>query len=61
MFKMNVVTDYICNKYYYVVYKNNYLTESTQGLLLSYVGGNIILLADDGVYHIKNNDILIKS
>ena len=31
MFKMNVVTDYIYNKYYYVVYKNNYLTESTQG------------------------------
>lgn len=58
MHNTNAVTDYICNKYYYVIYKNCNLTEPIQGLLLNYAGGNIVLLADEGIYHIKYNDIL---
>ena len=59
MYNMGAITGYICNKYYYVVYKNNDLIECPiKGLLLNYASGNIVLLADEGIYHIKYSDIL---
>lgn len=60
MYNMGAVTGYVCDKYYYVVYKNDSLIErSIKGLLLNYASGNIVLLADEGVYHIKYNDIIL--
>ena len=59
MYNMGAVTSYVCDKYYYVVYKNDNLIEhAVKGLLLNYASGNIVLLADEGIYHIKYNDIL---
>jgi hypothetical protein len=60
MFNMAAVTEYVCDKYYYVVYKNDNLIEHPiRGLLLNYASGNIVLLAEEGVYHIRYNDILL--
>lgn len=58
MYNRNAITDYVCNKYYYVVYNNCNLTKSIQGLLLNYANGNIVLLADEGIYHIRYSNIL---
>ena len=50
MFDMGKVTEYVCDKYYYVVYKNDNLIEHPiNGLLLNYASGNIVLLAEDGI------------
>ena len=60
MYNMGAVTSYVCDKYYYVVYKNDNLIERPiKGLLLNYASGNIVLLADEGIYHIKYNDIIL--
>ena len=60
MYNMGAVTSYVCDKYYYVVYKNDNLIERRiKGLLLNYASGNIVLLADEGIYHIKYNDIIL--
>ena len=60
MYNMGAVTEYVCDKYYYVVYKNDNLIEHPiVGLLLNYASGNIVLLADEGVYHIRYNDIIL--
>ena len=59
MYDIGAVTGYVCDKYYYVVYKNDNLIEHPiKGLLLNYASGNIVLLADEGVYHIRYNDII---
>jgi hypothetical protein len=60
MYDIGAVTGYVCDKYYYVVYKNDNLIEHPiKGLLLNYASGNIVLLADEGVYHITYNDIIL--
>ena len=60
MYDIGAVTGYVCDKYYYVVYKNDNLIEHPiKGLLLNYASGNIVLLADEGVYHIRYNDIIL--
>lgn len=52
------ISDYICNRYYIVDY-NYYGSETTvKGLLLNYHYGNIVLLSEDGIYHIKYKDIV---
>lgn len=59
MYDIGAVTSYVCDKYYYVVYKNdNLIGHPVKGLLINYASGNIVLLADEGVYHIRYNDIL---
>ena len=59
MYNIGAVTGYVCDKYYYVEYKNGCALERPiVGLLLNYASGNIVLLADEGVYHIKYSDIM---
>ena len=62
MYNIGAVTSYICDKYYYVTYKHDgFIERSIKGLLLNYASGNIVLLADEGVYHIKYSDIILMS
>lgn len=51
---------YACDKYYIVVYDRDYggYEKRVHGLLLNYTSGNIVLLSDKGIYHIKNKDIV---
>ena len=59
MFNMVKVTEYACDKYYYVIYKRDYYEEyKVEGLLLNYASGNIVLLSEEGIYHIRYNDIV---
>ena len=54
-----LITDYICGKYYHVVYKRDMYDEKhIEGALLNYNGGTIDLLSEAGVYHIKYSDIV---
>ena len=54
-----IITDYICGKYYYVVYKRDMYDEKrVEGVLLNYNGGSIDLLSEAGVYHIRYSDIM---
>lgn len=46
-----------CNKYYLVEFNHNYKDNFVTGLLLNYNSGNIVLLAEEGIYHIKYGDI----
>ena len=46
-----------CNKYYLVEFNHNCKENFVTGLLLNYNSGNIVLLAEEGIYHIKNGDI----
>ena len=58
-YNIGAVTGYICGNFYYVQYQNDgFIDVAVKGLLLNYASGNIVLLADEGVYHIKYNDIL---
>lgn len=51
--------DYACYKFYYVIYNRNGLVEQrVEGLLLNYTGGDVVLLSENGIYHIKYKDIL---
>lgn len=52
------ISEYACGRYYRVVFKNDYPEKSINGLLLNYAGGNIVLLSEDGIYHIKYGDII---
>lgn len=59
MYDMGAVTGYVCDRFYYVKYQNDSLIDiAVKGLLLNYASGNIVLLADEGIYHIKYGDIL---
>lgn len=48
------ISNYICDRFYVVKYNN---IEIVRGLLLNYNSGNIVLLAENGIYHIKFKDI----
>ena len=51
--------DYACYKFYYVIYNRNGLAEQrVKGLLLNYTGGDVVLLSENGIYHIKYRDII---
>ena len=58
MYDIAKVSSYICDKFYKVVYKRGDIEKSVIGLMLNYASGNIVLLAEEGVYHIKYNDIV---
>ena len=59
MFDMAKVTSYICNRYHLVVYDKGQCgyEQKAEGLLLNYASGNIVLLSEHGIYHIKYKDI----
>lgn len=52
------IGSYVCNKHYIVNYNHNGYEEACAGFLLNYYGGNIVLLSEDGVYHIEYKDIV---
>lgn len=58
MYNMALVSNYICEKFYKVIYKRNNEEKTIRGMLLNYASGNIVLLAAEGVYHIQYKDIV---
>lgn len=60
MFDMNKVCEYICNRYYHITYDKDFYgrEQFVQGLLLHYDGGNVVLLTQKGICHIKYKDII---
>lgn len=60
MFDMSKVCEYVCDKYYHVIYDRGNMGKEqfVQGLLLNYYGGNVVLLTQKGICHIKNKDIV---
>ena len=57
---MTKVCEYVCDKYYHVVYNRDIMgrEQFVQGLLLNYYSGNVILLTQKGICHIKYKDII---
>lgn len=60
MFNMAKVTEYVCDKYYHVTYDRDLMGRETyiEGLLLNYASGNIVLLTQKGICHIRYKDII---
>lgn len=60
MLNMDKIFGYACDKYYLVIYDREHCgyEQKVEGLLLNYVSGNVVLLADKGMYHIKYRDIV---
>jgi hypothetical protein len=52
------IGNYVCNRHYIVNYNYYGCEETCAGFLLNYYGGNIVLLSEDGIYHIKYKDIV---
>lgn len=50
---LNKLNDFVCNKFYMVDIGNSI----EKGLLLDYIHGNIVLLTENGIVHIKQKDI----
>ena len=63
MINMDRAFGYACDKYYHVVYDRDRCgyEQRVEGLLLNYSSGNIVLLSDKGMYHIKYKDIVFMS
>lgn len=60
MFDMAKVCEYVCDRYYHVVYDRDIMGREyfVQGLLLNYYSGNVVLLTQKGICHIKYKDII---
>ena len=60
MLNIDKAFEYACDKYYYVIYEIDRCgcEQNVEGLLLNYAGGNIVLLSNKGIYHIKYKDIV---
>lgn len=60
MFDMSKVCEYVCDRYYHVTYDRDLMgrEQFIQGLLLNYYGGNVILLTQKGICHLKYKDII---
>lgn len=56
-----MLSNYICERYYIVTYKIYQDEKTVKGLLLNYQSGNIVLLSEDGIRHIKFKDIVFMS
>ena len=56
----NKAFSYACDKYYLVIYDVDHrgCDLKAEGLLLNYAKGDITLLSDKGMYHIKYSDII---
>lgn len=60
MKNMDKAFKYACDKYYHVIYDRDHYgyEQRAEGLLLNYASGNIVLLSDKGMYHIKYKDVI---
>lgn len=59
MFDMKTINDYACYRYYRITYKRDYVDEvDVEGLLLNYNSGNVVLLSENGIWHIRCRDIV---
>ena len=59
MFKRErALCNFACGRYYLVEYEHYGVILSARGLLENYFGGNIVLLAENGIYHIKDKNIV---
>lgn len=56
--KETAICEYACDRYYAVDYNHGGYTSTVKGFLLNYYSGNIVLLAENGIYHIKYKDIV---
>lgn len=52
------ICEYVCNKYYAIQYNHDGYKSTVKGLLLNYYSGNVVLLSEDGIYHLKYRDII---
>lgn len=52
------ICEYVCNKYYAIQYNHDGYKSTVKGLLLNYYSGNVVLLSEDGIYHLKYQDII---
>lgn len=52
------MNEYICDRFYIVTYKREYGEFNVTGVLIHYNSGNIVLLAAEGIYHIKYCDVV---
>lgn len=52
------ICSYVCDKYYIVDYNYYDTTLTVKGFLVTYYGGNVVLLSEEGIYHIKYKDII---
>ena len=60
MHDINKICEYVCERYYRVLYKHDYYDneQRIEGVLLNYNSGNIVLLTEAGIYHIGYKDIV---
>lgn len=58
---MDKLSDYVCDRYYVVTYGNKEFEKHVKGILVNYNNGNIVLLSEDGIRHIKYNEITFMS
>jgi hypothetical protein len=60
MFDMAKVCEYVCDRYYHVTYDRDNMgrEQFVEGLLLNYHSGNVVLLTQKGICHIKYRDIV---
>lgn len=49
---------HVCDKYYLIEYDHHGYGQVVKGFLLNYYGGNIVLLSEEGIYHIKYKDVI---
>ena len=56
--KETAICEYACDRYYIVDYNHDGYTLTTKGFLLNYYNGNVVLLAENGIYHLKYKDIV---
>ena len=52
------ICKYVCDKYYAIQYNHDGYKSTVKGLLLNYYSGNVVLLSEDGIYHLKYQDIV---
>ena len=52
------ICGYVCDKYYIIDYNRCGDIQTAKGFLINYYGGNVVLLSEEGVYHIKYKDIV---
>ena len=52
------ICGYVCDRYYIIDYNHYGYTLTVKGFLLNYYNGNIVLLSEDGIYHLKYKDIV---
>lgn len=54
----NAICNYAYGGYYAIDYNRYGTTLTAQGFLWHYHSGNVVLLSEDGIYHMRYRDIL---